>query len=155
MTPLRLHFSVVAALLLAVGPAAGEPLVQPSQTAKGIAFLHLKVRPNTAELIAFEVTPGRLKPGPQHAGGRLLLEVRSAGGTPLWQGTIDDPRTQVIEGPDAHGRHSHKVVERSAPELMVRVPFFEEGQVVRVSRVTPAPAAAAHEKLLGVFPLER
>jgi hypothetical protein len=150
-----LQVLLVAVSLFGVGAVSGEPGMQLPDTAKGIAFLHLKLRPNDAELLSFNVTPGRLKPGPQHAGARLLLEVHSPGGATLWQGTVDDPRTQVIEGSAPGGGHSHKVIERSAPELMVRVPFFEDGQVVRVSRVTPAVAAAAHEKLLGTFRLAR
>jgi hypothetical protein len=37
---------------------------------------------------------------------------------------------------------------------MARVPFFENGQVVRVARVATG-AAAANEKLLGTFQLAR
>jgi hypothetical protein len=155
MTRGRFHLLTIAALLIAGRLACGQLAAQLPQAPKGIAFLHLKVRANEAELVAFDVTPGRLKDGPRHAGARLLLEVQSQSGAPLWQGTVDDPRIQVIEGSAPGGRHSHKVIERSAPELMVRVPFFEEGQLVRVSRVTPAVAAAAHEKLLGTFRLAK
>ena len=153
MRRLRLHLGLVGAALLALSSANAAAQPEPAENAKGIAFLHLKLQANGAELVGFEVTPGRLKPGPQHAGERILLVVESAAGAPLWRGTIDDPRTEVIEHLEGTGEAaSRKVIERSAPELMTRVPFFEEGQVVRISRVTPGVAVAS-EKLLGTFRL--
>ena len=145
--------SFLATLVPAKAPAADSH--RQVARAASIAFLHLKLGPNSAELARFEITPGRLKPGVRHAGDRILLRVESAGGALLWEGTIDDPRTQIVEGSDVHGRAVRKVIERPAPEVMARVPFFEQGQVVRVLRVTPAPAAQAHEQLLGTFELTK
>lgn len=143
----RAAFLFAAVLLAAQAPAAEPP-------SRGIAFLHLKLVGDGAELITFEVTPGRLKPGPQHGGERILLVVESATGTPLWRGTINDPRTQVVEHADEAGQLTRKVIERSAPEVMARVPFYEEGQVVRVTRVTPH-VGVAQEKVLGTFRLAK
>ena len=154
MLPARsILFAISALFVVAVLPAR-VAAAEPGPEATGIVFLHLKLLPDDAELITFEVTPGRLKPGPQHAGDRIMLVVQSATGTPLWRGSIDDPRTQVIEYLDEQGQPSRKVIEQSAPEIMARVPFFENGQVVRVARVV-AGAAAANEKLLGTFRLAR
>ena len=149
LTAIAAFLTVAAFLPLRISAADSSPSPAPA----GIVFLHLKLLPNSAELIGFEVTPGRLKPGPQHAGERILLVVESATGAPLWRGTIDDPRTEVIEHL-GHGGvpSSRKVIERGAPELTTRVPFFENGQVVRISRVTPG-VAVANEKLLGTFRL--
>ena len=47
------------------------------------------------------------------------------------------------------------LVEEHDPEITLRVPFFENGQSIRVSRVTPAVSAAAHEKVLGTIQLRQ
>ena len=153
MTRRRSIFLLILRLIVAVSVLAGHPAIaqQPSPDAAGIAFLHLKLHPNRAELLSSHVTPGRLKPGTRIAGERILLQVHSAAGALLWEGTIEDPRREVIERGHDHAQHAPKIVERNVAEVMARVPFFEDAQVVRVSRVTPAPAAAAQEKLLGSF----
>ena len=150
MLPARLILCAIGVLLIAAVLPPRLSAAEPT----GIVFLHLKLLPDDAELISFEVTPGHLKPGPQHAGDRIMLVVQSAAGTPLWRGSIDDPRTQVIEYLDEQGQPARKVIEQSAPEIMARVPFFENGQVVRVARAA-AGATAANEKLLGTFRLAR
>lgn len=93
-----------------------------------------------------------LKPTTERAGERILLQVESRNGNPLWESTIDDPRVQVFEaGEDERGRRARKFVEHASPEMMVRVPFFEEGQMVRVTRVSPGKGAPANQKVLGAF----
>lgn len=160
MVQTRLALLLTFAALCVGSLTRAEPHMQETiaaaPEATGIAFLHLKLSPDGAELIRFEVTGGRLKPAPQHAGERLLLAVQTTSGAPLWQGTIVDPRTQVFEQIDAQGLPTRKVIEQNAPEVMARVPFFEEGQVVRVTRVTPTSGpGVASEKLLGTFRLSR
>ncbi len=154
MSPARLILFAITALFAASVSSTRVSAADAAPEPTGIVFLHLRLLTNDAELISFEVTPGRLKPGPQHAGDRIMLVVQSAAGTPLWRGSFDDPRTQVIEYVDEQGQPARKVIEQSAPEIMARVPFFENGQVVRVARAA-AGAAAANEKLLGTFQLTR
>ena len=153
MTRRRSIFLLILSLIVAVSVTAGRPAIaeQTPPEAAGIAFLHLKLHPNRAELLSSHVTPGRLKPGTRIAGERILLQVHSTAGALLWEGTIEDPRREIIERGHDHAQHAPKIVERNVAEVMARVPFFEDAQVVRVSRVTPAPAAAAQEKLLGSF----
>jgi hypothetical protein len=150
---LILGFITAAALVVA------QPIGAQDQPApRGIAFLHLKLLPGGAQLASFDVRPGRLKAGPAHAGERILLQVLSPAGVPLWEGTINDPQRQVVEHAHVHGDAGHRteIIERTAPDAIVRVPFFEEGQVVRVLRVTPAAASApAAQTLLGTFRLSR
>ena len=157
MTRRRSIFLLIVSLIVAVSALVGRPAIaeQTSPDAAGIAFLHLKLHPNRAELLSSHVTPGRLKPGTRIAGERILLQVHSTAGALLWEGTIEDPRRERIERGHDHAQHAPKIVERNVAEVMARVPFFEDAQVVRVSRVTPAPAAAAQEKLLGTFQLSR
>jgi hypothetical protein len=141
-----------APLFTRAHPAPDDFGSAPALEMHGIVFLHLRLHPGTVELLELNITPGRLKPGAEHAGERILLQVESQSGSVLWQGTVEDPRLQVLEGAeDAHGKRARKVVERAAPEIMVRVPFFAEGQMVRVSRVSPGKGAPAHHKLLGTF----
>lgn len=148
-----LILSSIVAVSLAVGqPATAE---QTPPEASGIVFLHLKLHPNGAELLSSHVTPGRLKPGTRIAGERILLQVHSAAGALLWEGTMEDPRREFVEHGHNHAQHAPKVIERHVAEVMARVPFFEERQAVRVSQVRPAPAAAAQEKLLGTFQLSK
>ena len=123
---------------------------------QGIAFLHLRLHPGTVELLDVKITPGQLKPGPEHSGERILLQVQSPAGSLLWEGTIADPRRRVIEGAeDEHGRRARQVVERVAPEVVARVPFIEEGQEVRFFRVSPGKEGTAHNTLLGTFRLSK
>lgn len=145
--------SSVVAVSMAVGQATAAE--QTSLEAAGIVFLHLKLHPNRAELLSSHVTPGRLKPGTRIAGERILLQVHSTSGALLWEGTMEDPRREIIERGHDHAQHTPKIVERNVAEVMARVPFFAEAEAVRVSRVTPAPAAAAQEKLLGTFQLSK
>lgn len=145
---------LLAALIVAAAWARAFAADGPRPDAQGIAFLQLRLSPSGAELISSTIRPGRLKPGARHAGERLLLQVFSTAGALLWEGTLDDPRRQVLEDPRGHAqgsKHEAKVIERTSAELMTRVPFFEDGQIVRVSRVTPAASDRAHEKLLGTF----
>ena len=153
MTRRRPFFLLIVSLIVAVSVLVSRPAIadQPLPDATGIAFLHLKLHPNRAELLSSHVTAGRLKPGTRIAGERILLQVHSTAGALLWEGTLEDPRREIIERGHDHAQHAPKIVERNVAEVMARVPFFEDAQVVRVSRVTPAPAAAAHEKLLGTF----
>jgi len=159
MTERRVFLPLLILLTCAVTPSQANPLPHNFDRAaaaemQGIAFLHLRLHPGTVELLDVKITPGRLKPGAEHPGERILLQVQSRGGSLLWEGTMADPRRRVVEGAeDEHGRRARQVVERAAPEVTARVPFFEEGQEIRVFRVSPGKEGAAHHTLLGTFRL--
>ncbi|HVF70083.1 MAG TPA: hypothetical protein VM940_00560 [Chthoniobacterales bacterium] len=144
---------VVFPLLALLACLATRSHANPSPSPQAIAFLRLRIHANTAELLDATITPGHLKPGPEHAGDRLVLQVRSVVGELLWQSTLEDPRVQVLEtSGDEHGRRDRKVVEHASREIRTRVPFFEEGQEIRVLRLSPGKAdTPVHEKLLGTF----
>jgi hypothetical protein len=158
MLPGQSIFLRILSLIVAISVTLAPPGIAETTLpeAAGIVFLHLKLHPNRAELLSSHVAPGRLKPATPIAGERILLQVHSTTGALLWEGTIEDPRREIIERGHDHAQHPPKIVERNVAEVMARVPFFEEEQLVRVVRVTPAPAAAAaHEKLLGTFRLNK
>jgi hypothetical protein len=116
-------------------PARGEPRPRPEQ----IAFVHLRFTGDTVQLLGCKVAPGHLKhPGRSRDKG-IRLQVATQDGQFSWQGWIKDPRSRVVEAPDADGHFTAKVVTWATAEVTVRVPFFESGQNLLVSR---APAAA-------------
>ena len=120
-----------------------------------IAFVHLRFTGDAVQLVDFKVVPGRFKPAPEPSGERILLQVVSSSGKPLWQGWINDPRTRIVES-EAHdrgGRLAGKVITVANPEVTVRVPFFEEGQSIRVSRISPVKGADLNPTELGAVQL--
>lgn len=116
-------------------PARGEPQPRPEQ----IAFVHVRFVGDTVQLLGCKVVPGHLK-HPRRSGDKTIsLQVKIHDGKVTWQDWIKDPRTRVVEVPAADGHFTAKVITPAAPEVTVRVPFFESGQNLIVSR---APAAA-------------
>ena len=161
MTNVRVLLPLIVLFACAATPSRSnslptDPSLPAAAEAQGIAFLHLRLHPAKVELLGITITPGRLKPAPEHPGNRILLQVRSRAGDLLWEGTVEDPQVERIESAeDERGRRANKVVEHASREVTTRVPFFEEGQEVRIWRVAPGKDASAHQKLLGTFQLRK
>jgi len=139
--------AALAAVTLALGPVSAEPTEgKPPSPAKAetdsqrIAFVHLRFTGAQVELLDFKVVPGRFKTAPEPAGERILLQVVGSSGKPLWEGWLNDPRTRVLEFSDSreHGRRAGMAMSVPNAEVVVRVPFIEEGQALQIWSVTPA-----------------
>lgn len=122
------------ALLFAVQPATAVSAF--ADEAERIASLHLRFEGETVQLIGVKIAPGHLKPRLERKSETLLVEVISPSGRLMWSSRIGDPRTRIIEGPDSSGTLRTRISARSAAEENVRVPLIEDGQSVRISRVS-------------------
>lgn len=137
-------------LLLAALAVFAVPVgAQQSARSSRIAFVHLRFSGEQAELIDLKVAQGRLKPRPAPTRQRLELQVLGTSGAVLWQGSVEDPATRMVEAPDGAGGFVQKVVTVAKPELTLRVPFFESGQRLRISRVRAGNSPGAGSTLLG------
>ena len=168
--PTLLHFHVssllkfrrvVLALLigsaLAVNSFAADQEATSDTLPDRIAFVHLRIGQRSLEVLGTKITPGRLKPAAEHVGTRIALEVISVDGKPLWRGSIDDPALEKLETA-AGSDHKHikaAAVERENVETTIRVPFFEDRQTVRFSRVTPSSTSDATVTALGAAVIEQ
>ncbi len=132
--------------MLALGPVSAEAQVsKPPSPAKAetdsqrIAFVHLRFTGAQVQLVGFKIVPGRFKTAPEPAGERILLQVVGSSGKPLWEGWLNNPRMRVLEFEDArqHRRRTGMAVAVPNPEVVVRVPFIEEGQTIQIWNVTP------------------
>jgi len=132
--------------MLALGPVSAEAQVsKPQSPAKAetdsqrIAFVHLRFTGAQVQLVGFKIVPGRFKTAPEPAGERILLQVVGSSGKPLWEGWLNDPRTRVLEFEDTRQprRRTGMAVAVPNPEVVVRVPFIEEGQTIQIWNVTP------------------
>jgi len=148
----------LAIVALAEVSVSAEPPVNNPSTSTGaatdsprIAFVHLRFVGDQVQLIDFKVVPGRFKPTPEPTGERILLQVVGSSGTTLWEGWLNDPRTRLLEheDPTRGGRLTGKVIAVPNPEVVVRVPFVEEGQTIRVSRAAPGKVSRTQHQPLG------
>jgi hypothetical protein len=153
---------ILTVVVLGLMPASAEPSGgRPPSPAKAetdsqrIAFVHLRFTGAQVQLLDFKVVPGRFKTAPEPAGERILLQVVGSSGKPLWEGWLNDPRTRVLEFDDAekHGRRRGMAVDFPNPEVVVRVPFIEEGQALHIWRATSANGSSAHYERLSIVPL--
>lgn len=149
--------AALAAVTLALGPVSAEPTVgkppSPAKTetdSQRIAFVHLRFAGAQVQLLDFKVVPGRFKTAPEPAGERILLQVVGSSGKPLWEGWLNDPRTRVLEFSDSKEQGRPKGMAMSVPnaEVVVRVPFIEEGQTIQIWNVTPAKGSGPHYQQL-------
>lgn len=149
--------AALAAVTLALGPVSAEPPAsKPPSPAKAetesqrIAFVHLRFTGAQVELLDFKVVPGRFKTAPEPAGERILLQVVGASGKPLWEGWLNDPRTRMLEFSDSRERGRRTGMAMSVPdaEVVVRVPFIEEGQALQIWSVAPAKESGPHYQRL-------
>lgn len=149
--------AALAAVTLALGPVSAEPPAsRPLSPAKAetesqrIAFVHLRFTGAQVQLLDFKIVPGRFKTAPEPAGERILLQVVSSSGKPLWEGWLNDPRTRVLEFSDSreHGRRTGMAMSAPNAEVVVRVPFIEEGQTIQIWNVTPAKGTGPHYQQL-------
>jgi hypothetical protein len=124
---------------------------------QGIVFAHLRFTPDRVEILKSHIAPGRLKPGAERRGERVLLQVLSADGRKLWEGSMANPDTEIFEGPEGStgGRQETRVIRHSSREITVRVPFFFRDQMLRVLRVPTGEGAVAESKVLGVLQLPK
>lgn len=101
-------------------------------------------------MVDFKIVPGRFKRAPEPAGERILLRVIGSSGKPLWEGWLNDPRTRVLEFSDSkqHGRRTGMALTAPNAEVVVRVPFVEEGQALQIWSVTPAKGTGPHYQQL-------
>lgn len=101
--------------------------------------MHLRFTGAQVQLIDFKVVGGRFKTAPEPAGERILLQVVGSAGKPLWEGWINNPRTRVLEfeDPRQRRRRTGMAIAVPNPEVVVRVPFIEEGQTIQIWNVTP------------------
>lgn len=142
--------SVLAVLYLAI---AGNALADPK--ADGIVLMHVRFTQDRVEILDSQIAPGRLKPAPERAGDRVLLQVFSAAGAKLWEGSIADPYTEILEAGAARADLSCgiKVMTHDSREMTVRVPFFSAEQVLRIVRMREAETSAPKSEVLGTFQL--
>ena len=149
--------AALALVTLALGPVSAEPPAgKPPSPAKAetdsqrIAFVHLRFTGAQVQLLDFKVVPGRFKTAPEPAGERILLQVVGSSGKPLWEGWVNDPRTRVLEFEDSRrqGRRAGMAIVIPNPEVVVRVPFIEEGQALQIWSVTPARGPGPHYQRL-------
>jgi hypothetical protein len=154
--------AVFVVAMLALRPVSAEPPAsRPPSPAKAetdsqrIAFVHLRFTGAQVHLVDFKVVPGRFKTAPEPAGERILLQVVGSSGKALWEGWVNDPRTRVLEFDDSsrHGRRTGMAVAFPNPEVVVRVPFIEEGQALHIWRATPTKGASAHYQQLNIVQL--
>jgi hypothetical protein len=146
-----------AGALVVGGTAAAEPVNTADSQPDGIAFVHLRISERSAEALGTKVTPGRLKPTPERIGGRIALEVVSRDGKPLWRGSVDDPALEKLETGERGDlpRIIAAEVQRDVVETTVRVPFFEDRQVVRFSRIKPSATSEATVTPLGSVVIQK
>ncbi|HYJ03670.1 MAG TPA: hypothetical protein VEX43_00930 [Chthoniobacterales bacterium] len=148
--------AAIALVALAISPVSGEAQGKPPSPAKAetdsqrIAFVHLRFTGAQVQLVEFKVVPGRFKTAPEPAGERILLQVVGSSGKPLWEGWVNDPRTRVLEFEDSRrpGRRAGMAIAVPNPEVVVRVPFIEEGQALHIWSVTPAKGSGPHYQRL-------
>jgi hypothetical protein len=152
--------AVLAVAVLVLAPVSAEPTAsRPPSPAKAettsqrIAFVHLRFVGDQVQLVDFKVVPGRFKIPPEPAGERILLQVLGSSGKALWEGWFNDPRTRVLEFDDLKQpqRRAGMSIAVPNPEIVVRVPFIEEGQSIHIWRATPVKGAgASYRQLNGV-----
>lgn len=149
--------AALAAVTLASGPVSAEPPAsKPPSPARAetdsqrIAFVHLRFAGALVELLDLKVVPGRFKTAPEPAGERLLLQVVGSSGKPLWEGWLNDPRTRVLEFSDSkeHSRRAGMAMSVPNAEVVVRVPFIEEGQALQIWSVAPAKGSGPYYQRL-------
>jgi hypothetical protein len=145
----------VACALFASVSAFGQtatPTTEAATAQPRIAFVHLRFTADQVQLVDVRIVPGQFKPAPEPASERIALQVVGSSGKVLWQGWTEDPRTRVLEYERGNDRRLNgRAISVPTADTSVRVPFIEEGQTIRISRISPVPNAAATEKQLGTI----
>jgi hypothetical protein len=155
-------FAILCSITLGLDALGAEPQssrpVGPEKaeaTSQRIAFVHLRFTGAEVQLLDFKVVPGRFKTAPEPVGERILVQVFGAAGKPLWEGWLNDPRSRVLETDDSAQPRRRKAVAVTFPnpEVVVRVPFIEEGQTLHIWRATPANASSVQYHRLSTVQL--
>ena len=152
----------LAAVLVGLALCGNALQAGPPKNAAQIVFLHLRLNNGDLTLVESSIRPGTLKDRerPEQV-GKLLYDVVSATGLPLWSGSTDDPsrRRYEYEDPENAGRLKVKFVVLDDVEFTVRVPLFAEARRVvffRMDSTVRIPLTAESSRtLVGSIDLPR